>query len=122
MWLRLAETGRLICLPDILNRYRIHQTNASLGEGSRERRLPVTLDNLSRAFARRGITDRQPEKVAPPPMTRGERWRDQALLRYYLGDRRGAVMQALTTALLHPGTPGMASTLRMIIGSVPPRW
>lgn len=122
MWLRLAEAGRLVCLPEILNRYRIHQTNASLGASSRERRLPVTLDNLARAFARRGITGRQPEKVPPRPMSRGERWRDRALLRYYSGDRRGAVVQALSTALLHPGTPGMASTVRTIIGSAPPRW
>jgi glycosyltransferase involved in cell wall biosynthesis len=122
MWLRLAEAGRLVCLPEVLNRYRIHQSNASLGAGSKERRLPVTLDNLARAFARRGITDRPLEKVAPPPMSRGERWRDRALLRYYSGDRRGALAQALTTALLHPGTSGMASTVRTILGSAPPRW
>jgi glycosyltransferase involved in cell wall biosynthesis len=122
MWLRLAEAGRLECLPEILNRYRIHQTNASLGAGSKERRLPVTLDNLSRAFARRGITGREPAKVPPPPMSRGERWRDRALLRYYSGDRRGAVAQVLSTALLHPRTPGMASTVQTIVRSAPPRW
>jgi glycosyltransferase involved in cell wall biosynthesis len=122
MWLRLAEVGRLVCLPEILNRYRIHQTNASLGEGSKERRLPVTLDNLARAFARRGITNRQPEKVPPAPMSRGERSRDRALLRYYTGDRRGAVMQALATAALHPGTPGIGSTMRAILGNPAPSW
>lgn len=122
MWLRLAEAGRLVCLPEVLNRYRIHQTNASRGEGSKERRLPVTLDNLARAFARRGIADRQPRKAPPVPMTRGEWWRDRALLRYYSGDRRGAVVQVLATASLHPRTPGIASTVRAILGSAPPRW
>ena len=122
MWLRLAETGRLFCLPEVLSRYRIHQTNASLGKGSRERRLPVTLDNLARAFARRGITDRQPRKATSIPMSRGERWRDRALLRFYSGDRRGAAAQVFATVALHPRTPGIASTVRAILGSAPPRW
>lgn len=122
MWLRLAEKGRLVCLPEVLNRYRIHQTNASLGEGSKERRLPVTLDNLARAFARRSITDRTPAKAAPVPMSPGERWRDRALLQYFSGNRREAATRVLAAAALHPGTPGMASAVRAIFGSTPPRW
>ncbi|MEO8335182.1 MAG: glycosyltransferase family A protein [bacterium] len=122
MWLRLAEAGRLVCLPDILNRYRIHQTNASLGEGSRERRLPVTLDNLARAFARRGITGRQPEKVSPIPMGAGEKARDRGLTMYYQGDRRGAAMRVLGVAMMHPRTPGLASAMRTILGATPAIW
>jgi glycosyltransferase involved in cell wall biosynthesis len=122
MWLRLAEAGRLVCLPEVLNRYRIHQTNASLGEGSRERRLPVTLDNLARAFTRRGITGRQPEKVPAAPMNAGEKSRDRALTQYYQGDRRGAAMRILATAAMHPRTPGLASAMRTILSASPPTW
>jgi glycosyltransferase involved in cell wall biosynthesis len=122
MWLRLAEAGRLVCLPDVLNRYRIHQSNASLGEGSKERRLPVTLDNLARAFARRGINGRQPVKVPPTPMSAGEKARDKALTQYYLGDRRGATIRILATAVAHPRTQGMANAMRTIIGGAPPAW
>jgi glycosyltransferase involved in cell wall biosynthesis len=122
MWLRLAEAGRLVCLPDVLNRYRIHQSNASLGEGSRERRLPVTIDNLSRAFARRGITGRVPEKVPPLPLSAGEKGRDRALTQYYQGDRRRAAMRVLAVAAMHPRTPGIVSAVRTIISSSPPTW
>lgn len=122
MWLRLAEAGRLACLPDVLNRYRIHQSNASLGEGSKERRLPVTLDNLARAFARRGITDRQPVKAAPVPLSAGEKERDKALTRYYRGDRRGAAMRVIATAVRHPRTPAMGNAVRTILGGTAPTW
>jgi glycosyltransferase involved in cell wall biosynthesis len=122
MWLRLAEAGRLVCLPDVLNRYRIHQSNASLGEGSKERRLPVTLDNLARAFARRGITGREPVKVSPTPMSAGEKARDKALTLYYQGDRRGAAMRIVTAAVAHPRTPAIANAVLTIIGATPPVW
>ncbi|MDB4889392.1 MAG: glycosyl transferase family 2 [Gemmatimonadetes bacterium] len=122
MWLRLAEAGRLVCLPDVLNRYRIHQSNTSLGEGSKERRLPVTLDNLARAFARRGITGREPVKVSPTPMSAGEKARDNALTLYYQGDRRGAAMRIVTAAVAHPRTPAIANAVLTIIGAAPPTW
>ena len=122
MWLRLAEAGRLVCLPDVLNRYRVHQANASLGEGSKERRLPVTIDNLTRAFARRGISGRQPEKVPAVPMSAGEKARDTALTMYYRNDRRGAAMRILVAAAVHPRTPGLSSAVRTILGAAPPTW
>lgn len=122
MWLRLAEAGRLVCLPDVLNRYRVHQSNASLGEGHKERRLPVTIDNLSRAFARRGITGRQPEKVPSVPMSPGEKDRDRALTSYYKDGRRGAAMRILLTAAMHPRTPALLSAMRTIFGGAPPVW
>ena len=122
MWLRLAETGRLACLPDVLNRYRVHQSNASLGDGSKERRLPVTIDNLSRAFARRGITGRQPEKVPAVPMSPGEKARDLALTLYYKEGRRAAAMRILVAAAVHPRTPGLSSAVRTILAGAPPTW
>jgi len=122
MWLRLAESGRLVCLPVVLNRYRIHQSNASLGVGSKERRLPVTLDNLARAFVRRGITGREPEKLPSVPMSAGEKARDHALTKYYQGDRRGAVKRVLAAAVLHRRTSGLATAVRTIMRSAPPTW
>ena len=122
MWLRLAEHGRLVCLPLVLNRYRIHQSNASLGEGSKERRLPVTLDNLARAFVRRGITGRQPQKMPTVPMNAGEKARDRALTMYYQGDRRGAARHVLAAMVMHPRTPGLASAVRTIMSAPSPKW
>jgi len=122
MWLRLAEAGRLVCLPDVLNRYRVHQANASLGEGSKERRLPVTIDNLSRAFGRRGITGRVPQKMPALPMSAGEKARDRALTMYYKNDRAGATLRILIAAAVHPRTPGLSSAVRTIIGNAPPTW
>ncbi len=122
MWLRLGEVGRLVCLPDVLNRYRIHEANASLGQGSKERRLPVTLDNLARAFARRGISGRTPEKATPVSLSVGEKARDWALTQYYRGNRRAAVIQVLSTAVVHPRTPGLSSAARTILGRAQPIW
>ena len=94
LWLRLAEVGRLVNLPDVLIRYRTHDRNASLGAAGRERRQAVTVDILTRAFARRGITDRQPVKRKGPPVRTWERWSDRALLNYYSGNRIGAAPSA----------------------------
>jgi glycosyltransferase involved in cell wall biosynthesis len=120
-WLRLAEVGRLVNLPDVLIRYRIHDTNASIGATNRERRLKVTLDILARAFARRGITDRVPAKLKAPPLRAWERWTDRALMRYYRGDRLGAAAAALVGVALKPGAAAarvaLASTFR-----APPSW
>jgi glycosyltransferase involved in cell wall biosynthesis len=120
-WLRLAEVGRLVNRPDVLIRYRIHDTNASIGATNRERRLAVTMEILGRAFARRGITDRAPAKKKAPPIRAWERWTDRALMRYYRGDRIGAAAAALVGVVLRPGSEAarvaLASTLR-----TPPRW
>ena len=122
LWLRLAEIGRLACPPWVLNRYRVHQRNVSVGKRSRERRLPVTLDTLQRAFERRGIADRIPAKIPSPPLRAGEKRRDRALLRYYSGDRRGAAVDALVLLARHPRTPGMAESLRIIASGPAPQW
>src|SRR3954470_17142753 len=59
-WLRLAEVGQLVNLPDVLIRYRIHDKNASIGGTNSDRRLAITLEILRRTFERRGITNREP--------------------------------------------------------------
>jgi glycosyltransferase involved in cell wall biosynthesis len=115
-WLRLAEVGRLVNLPDVLIRYRIHDKNASIGATNRERRLAVTMDILSRTFVRRGITDRVPAKKPAPPMRAWERWTDRALMRHYRGDRIGATLSALVGVALNPGAAAarvaLASAIR----------
>jgi glycosyltransferase involved in cell wall biosynthesis len=120
-WLRLAEVGELVNLPDVLTRYRIHDRNASIGGTTDERRLAVTLDILARAYARRGITDRQPAKRKAPPRRAGERWCDRALMRYYTGDRRGAAVAALAAVAMRPTDPAARWALRTALGG-PPRW
>lgn len=119
-WLRLAEVGRLVNLPDVLIRYRVHDSNASIGATNRERRLAVTLDILARAFARRGITDRAPAKKKAPPMRAWERWTDRALMRWYRGDRIGAAAAALVGVLLQPGAPAARVALTNVMRT-PPR-
>jgi glycosyltransferase involved in cell wall biosynthesis len=120
-WLRLAEVGRLVNLPDVLIRYRIHDRNASIGATNRERRLAVTMEILNRAFARRRITDRQPVKQKAPSVRVWERWADRALLRYFSGDRIGAAVVALVAVALRPDAPATRAALRTVLrGS--PRW
>jgi glycosyltransferase involved in cell wall biosynthesis len=121
LWLRMAEVGRLANMPDVLIRYRIHGTNASIGATSRERRQAVTMEILSRTFARRGITDRQPVKRKAPPVRVWERWSDRALLRYYAGDRIGAGAAALVGVMLKPGAPMTRAALGAVLGG-PPSW
>ena len=115
-WLRLAEVGRLANLPDVLVRYRLHDANASSGDGIAERRLPVTIDNLRRAYHRRGITDREPVKGRAPPPRPAERWCDRALCRHFAGDRGGAVRAVLVALLFDPFAPGTRSAARRILG------
>jgi glycosyltransferase involved in cell wall biosynthesis len=115
-WLRLAEVGRLANLPDVLIRYRIHGANASTGEGKTERRLAVTLDNLRRAFERRGITDREPTKAAAPPLRAAERWCDLALCRHFAGDRVGALWRVAVALALNPAAPATRSAVTRILG------
>lgn len=121
LWLRLAEVGRLVNLPEVLIRYRIHERNASIGGTNRERRLAVTIDILTRAFARRGITDRQPAKDKAPSSRAWERWTDRALLRYYSGDRRGAAVAAMIAVMLRPGAPAARWALAKVLRG-PSRW
>jgi glycosyltransferase involved in cell wall biosynthesis len=121
LWLRMAETGRLANLPEVLVRYRIHDANASIGPGKAEQRLPVTLGTLGRAFSRRGITNRKPAKLKAPPPAAWERRCDAALLRYYSGDRRGAIVPALLAWLSHPAHSATRSAVRTILTRRPPR-
>jgi glycosyltransferase involved in cell wall biosynthesis len=102
LWLRLAEVGRLANLPSVLMRYRVHESNVSVGAEKVEQRLPITLDTLGRAFARRGITDRVPEKRPMRPAKMFERWTDEALLAHYRGESGRAIARALVAVLLNP--------------------
>ena len=118
-WLRLAEVGRLVNLPEVLIRYRTHGRNASLGDAGRERRLAVTIQILGRTFARRGITDRQPAKLKGPPVRAWERWSDRALVRYYSGSRLGAVLAAAVGVALGPSAPAARAAVRTVLAGSP---
>lgn len=120
LWLRMGEAGRLACLPEVLVWYRIHDANTSTGPGSQERRLPVTLATLTRAYARRGISG-EPVKVPTPPKSLWERRCDDALLRFYSGERIGALMHILAAIVLNPAAPSVRSAARPILGGSPPR-
>lgn len=115
LWLRLGEVGRLAVLPEVLTLYRVHGANVSVGTDSSARRLPVTLDNLARAYARRGITGREPAKAPSPPMRRAERLANAALVRAFSGDRRSALPRALVAAALDPRDPGVRAALRTVL-------
>jgi glycosyltransferase involved in cell wall biosynthesis len=121
-WLRLAEVGRLANLPDVLIRYRVHDKNASVGDAGKEKRRVMTVEILRRAFARRGITDREPAVLHGPPLERWERWSNRALLGYFSGDRSGAAVAALLTVMLQPTAPAARNTLRTVLRGPPPRW
>ncbi|HTK49285.1 MAG TPA: glycosyltransferase family A protein [Gemmatimonadaceae bacterium] len=120
-WLRLAEVGRLVNLPDVLTRYRIHDRNASIGGTNSERRRAVTLEILSRAFARRGITGREPTKHKAPPARAWETWCDRALMGYFTGNRRKALVAALVAVALRPGAPSARWALGAVLRG-PSRW
>jgi len=122
LWLRMAEVGRLVNLPEVLIRYRTHDKNASVGDAGKEHRRVATLGILARAFARRGITDRQPAKVAGQPMRTWERWSDRALLHYFSGQRTRAIAEALLAVTLGPGAVPARSALSCVLGGPPPRW
>jgi glycosyltransferase involved in cell wall biosynthesis len=115
LWLRLAEVGRLANLPDVLMRYRVHGANVSVGSDKFQQRLPITLDTLSRAFARRGITDRMPEKRPPRAAKLFERWTDEALLAHYRGERAGAIGRALVAVALNPFSAAARSALATVL-------
>jgi glycosyltransferase involved in cell wall biosynthesis len=114
LWLRLAEVGRIANLPDVLIRYRLHDNNVSTGVGKTARRLPVTLDTLARAFARRGIVDRAPEKLPSESMRRWERWSDRAIVAHYRGDRGRALAFGLMALALNPFAARTRWALRAI--------
>lgn len=115
LWLRLAEVGRLAVLPEVLTLYRVHGTNLSVGADSAARRLPITLDNLARAYARRGIAGREPAKIPSPPLRRAERLANAALVRAFARNRLGALPRALAAAALDPRDPGVRAALRTVI-------
>ena len=116
-WLRLAEVGRLANLPDVLVRYRMHDTNASLDVADRERRQRVTLDTLARAFERRGIRDRTPEKRPAPPLRRAERWRDGALVSHFRNERAKAIGLAVGALALDPVSPATRHAFATVLRS-----
>ncbi|MEO5814758.1 MAG: glycosyltransferase [Gemmatimonadaceae bacterium] len=122
LWLRLAEVGRLANLPDVLVRYRTHDKNASLGDAGKERRRVVTIEILTRTFARRGIMDRQPGKLKGPPIPRWERWSNRALVRYFSGDRIGAVTAAMIGVTLKPGALAARGAVSTVFRGPPPQW
>ena len=122
LWLRLAEVGRLANMPEVLTRYRTHDKNASVGAAGRERRKVVTIEILTRTFARRGITDREPAKLKGPPARAWERWSDRALLRYFMGDRIGAGVAALVGVTLNPTAPAARAALSTVLSGPSPRW
>lgn len=121
LWLRMAEVGKLANLPEVLIRYRIHGRNVSLSAADRERRLAVTLETLHRAFARRGITDRTPTKIAGPAPRTAERLRDAALLRFFSGERARAMLLALPACVLQPTSPATWAAARAILREQRPR-
>lgn len=121
-WLRLAEVGRLANLPDVLVRYRTHDRNASLVQTDRERRHVVTIEILTRTFARRGITNRQPAKLKAPPLRSWEQWSNRALLRYFSGDRTAAAVGALIGVMLQPGAMAARGAFVEVLRGSPPRW
>jgi glycosyltransferase involved in cell wall biosynthesis len=122
LWLRLGERGQLANLPMVLNLYRVHGNNVSLDDGDRERRLQARLATLARAFARRGITDRQPAATKTPPPTRSERWRDRALLEHYRGKRSSAIIFAVAAGVLAPGAEATRYAVRTILGDLQPTY
>ena len=115
LWLRMAEVGRVAVLPEVLTLYRVHGANVSVGTDSSARRLPITLDNLARAYARRGITGREPAKAPSPPQRRAERLANAALVRAFSSDRLGALPRALVAAALDPRDPGVRAALRTVL-------
>lgn len=120
LWLRMAEAGRLTNLTDVLIRYRVHDRNASLGGTTREKRNVVTIGILTRAFARRGISDRAPALVKAPPLGQAERWADRALIRYFRGNRIGAGMCALVAVALGPNVASVRGALRTVFSGLRP--
>ncbi len=114
LYLRLAEMGRLAVLPEILNRYRVHDANVSLQSGA-DRRLPITLATLERAFARRGITNRRPAKLEGTRPSLAERWRDEALSSLFRRNRSRALVRVLGALVLNAADPATRSAARVVI-------
>ena len=114
LWLRLAEVGRLANLPEVLVRYRVHGANVSVGPGAADRRRATTLATLQRAHERRGLADRRAEPRDHPPIRTWERWCDAALVHYFSGRRRRAVIRGFAAWLLQPHSPATRSALRTV--------
>lgn len=115
LWLRLAQVGELRNLPDVLNCYRVHGSNISINTVGKEQRHQVALASLARAFARRGIANRVPERQSAPPLTQAELLCDKALLSYFSGNRRGAFLTALRACAHNPFAVKSISALRLIL-------
>jgi len=108
LWLRLAKTGRLANLPDVISRVRFHDASQSATE--QERQLDAIQDVVNRARQLRGIEQRIER---PPP------WRPLATRRsrhafavgwafsaWRAGERRTALVYALRALRIDPlGAP-----------------
>ena len=114
-WLRMAEVGRLANLSDVLTRYRVHDANVSIAGTDREQQLAITMDTLTRAFARRGIADRVPAKQKAASLSAGERMGDAALLRHFTGDRTGALLRGVVAFAMSPTAAATRGALRAIL-------
>jgi glycosyltransferase involved in cell wall biosynthesis len=128
LWLRLAGTGRLANLPDVISRVRFHDSSQSAIE--QERQLDAIRDVVNRARGQRGIAERI-ERPSPwrPLATRRSRhafavsWARSA---WGLGERRTALAYALRALRIDPfGAPlwkGLARGFgRLVTRSACPR-
>jgi glycosyltransferase involved in cell wall biosynthesis len=106
--LRLAERGRLACLPEVLVRYRIH--DASVSVQIREDMHAAAREACSRAWARRGITG-EFEPTSPGRHDGTRRGKAAWLLAcgwwaFNSGERRTAAIYALKTIAQRPAYSG----------------
>ena len=122
LWLRLAEKGRLENLRDVLIRYRVHSDNVSTQSADQTHRLAVTHEILKQAFTRRGITDRTARRIEAPALSSAEKLCDEALVLYFKGRRREALLRALTACVHNPTAAGTRHTLRTVLAGAPPAW
>jgi hypothetical protein len=108
LWLRLAETGRLANLPDVISRVRFHDASQSATE--QERQLDAIREAVNRAREQRNLPERI-ERPAPwrPLATRRSRhefavgWAHSA---WRMGEHRTALMYALRALRIDPlGAP-----------------
>ncbi|MBI3791333.1 MAG: glycosyltransferase family 2 protein [Gemmatimonadetes bacterium] len=112
-WLRLAEHGRLANLPDVLICYRVHGSNVSIGQSSKEARAEVTQRVVGAALARRRLAA-PPAAGAPPAEYAWERPVNEALLRHFRGERRAATAAALLACARFPAETAARAALRTV--------
>jgi GT2 family glycosyltransferase len=96
LWLRLAETGRLANLPDILLYYREHATG--LTQTNQDLRRTLTLQALREAHTRRGLPYSQPRSLEEPSVDLEHRWAQLALAAGYYATARKYAWRRLIRA------------------------